>query len=181
MVDGPVSEKLRLSTKILSAYLQANAVQADQLAEIVRGIYAALGAVTAPQVAEAPVPAVSVRKSVRSDAIVCLECGKAQKTLKRHLSTAHGIEVEGYRAKYGLPSDYPLVAPDYAERRSVLAKKNGLGRKLRGDRGKSELTGGGTGVGNGLVSESGPDNGKAPAGKPPHKYPTSRYAKKEDK
>ena len=76
-------------------------------------------------------PAVPIKRSVRKATIVCLECGKVGKTLKRHLSTAHGLAVKEYRARWKLPANYPMVAPNYAAQRSAMAKKIGLGRKPR--------------------------------------------------
>ena len=81
------------------------------------------------QPAEAPSPAVSVDQSIIGDFLICLECGLQFKTLKRHLRTAHGLSPDEYRAKWNLPDDYPMVAPNYAQRRSDFAKKIGLGRK----------------------------------------------------
>ena len=81
------------------------------------------------QPAEAPSPAVSVEQSIIGDFLICLECGLQFKTLKRHLRTAHGLSPDEYRAKWNLPDDYPMVAPNYAQRRSDFAKKIGLGRK----------------------------------------------------
>lgn len=103
---------------------------AHNLAELFSDIHkAALSAATG-QAGEPEIkPVVSVRASVKPDHVVCLECGLQQKSLKRHLGTAHGLTPDQYRARYGLPADHPIVAPNYAARRSELAKKHGLGRK----------------------------------------------------
>ncbi len=126
-------ELIDLTAEIVSAYVGNNmVVQADVPALIVQ-VHAALAELSvppAPQIAEAAElkPAVPVRKSVTPEYIVCLEDGKRFKSLKRHLRTKYDLSPEAYRAKWGLPPDYPMVAPAYAEARSRLAKKIGLGR-----------------------------------------------------
>lgn len=121
-----------LASDILVAYVSNNSVPRSELPALIADVHAAIerlraGAVQAPQVA--PTPAVPVKKSVTPDQIVCLEDGKAFKSLKRHLSTHHGMTPEEYREKWNLPRDYPMVAPSYAEARSALARSMGLGRK----------------------------------------------------
>ena len=118
-----------LTTRIVAAYVAKNPITVDGLADLIRTTYAALlNTSTAEQpVPEKGQPAVPIKKSVKPDAIHCLECGKGQKMLKRHLAAAHGLTVDEYRAKWSLAKDYPMVAPDYAEHRSALAKKIGLG------------------------------------------------------
>jgi len=130
-MDDNNAELLDLTTSIVSAYVAHNNVPAGELTALIASTHAALaklgGEPEAP--AAAPlVPAVSIRKSVTPDAIICLEDGKSFKSLKRHLSK-FGLTPDQYRAKWGLPSDYPMVAPNYAEARSALAKAIGLGRK----------------------------------------------------
>ena len=130
----PVLENrmLEMAVEIISAYVTKNAVPASELPSLIFTIYASLGKVGAPESkpAEAPpaVPAVPIKKSVHEDYIICLNDGKKFKSLKRHLQTAYGLLPEDYRAKWGLPSDYPMVAPAYAKTRSDLAKKIGLGK-----------------------------------------------------
>jgi predicted transcriptional regulator len=125
-------ELLDLTASIVSAYVANNNVPAGELTALIASTHAALsklgGEPEAP--AAAPlVPAVSIRKSVTPEAIICLEDGKSFKSLKRHLGNKYGLTPEQYRTKWGLPADYPMVAPAYSEARSVLAKAAGLGRK----------------------------------------------------
>ena len=125
-------ELLDLTTSIVSAYVARNNVPRADLADLIASVHASLaklgGEPEAP--AAAPlVPAVSIRKSVTPEAIICLEDGKSFKSLKRHLSSKYDLTPEQYRTKWGLPADYPMVAPAYAEARSALAKSMGLGRK----------------------------------------------------
>ena len=131
---------LALTARVVAAHVGHNVVNADDLPDLIRSVYDALSglepsgnpgtarASTEPA-ATVPVPAVRPEASVFNDYIVCLEDGKKQKTLKRHLQSAHGLTPEAYRARWGLPPSYPMVAPDYAERRSELAKSIGLGTK----------------------------------------------------
>ncbi len=123
-------EMISLTTGIVSAYVSNNAVSTTDLPGLIETVYGSLnrvGTPAEPQIEQKP--AVSVKKSVTNAAITCLECGKGQKMLKRHLATAHGLTPDEYRAKWNLPHDYPMVAPDYAEKRRDLAMKIGLGRK----------------------------------------------------
>ncbi|MEX0859355.1 MAG: MucR family transcriptional regulator [Cucumibacter sp.] len=122
-----------LATDIVSAYVSNNAVSQSDLARLITDVYGALSSLSLVQTmpAEARKPAVSIKKSVAADYIVCLEDGKKFKSLKRHLSTHYNLTPEQYREKWGLPADYPMVAPNYAAARSALAKKMGLGRKRR--------------------------------------------------
>jgi predicted transcriptional regulator len=131
MVDNGSSETvLRLTAQIVSAHVEHNAVQADALPGLIEKVYQTLrGVGQTPVEAEKPVPAVPVKQSVRPDFIVCLEDGKKLKMLKRHLMTSYQMTPAQYRARWGLPADYPMVAPNYAKVRSSLAKKIGLGRK----------------------------------------------------
>ncbi|MFA5952883.1 MAG: MucR family transcriptional regulator [Hyphomicrobium sp.] len=126
------AELLDLTTSIVSAYVSNNNVQPADLVALIASTYSALaglGSEAAPAPAAALIPAVPIRKSVTPDAIICLEDGKKFKSLKRHLNTSYGLTPEQYRVKWGLPADYPMVAPAYAEARSALAKSMGLGRK----------------------------------------------------
>jgi predicted transcriptional regulator len=122
---------LTLAVDIVSAHVSHNAVTADQLPVLIQSVYtslAGLGHAPAP-VEEKREPAVSVRSSVKANAITCLECGAKMKMLKRHLSTDHGLSPAEYRTRWNLAADYPMVAPDYAAKRKELAVKIGLGRK----------------------------------------------------
>jgi len=122
---------IRLTTQIVAGYVGRNAIAVADLPELIRGTYQALSSAAAPlasQPAAPMVPAVPVRKSVQPGHVVCLECGKKLKMLKRHLRTDHGLTADEYRAKWGLAEDYPVVAPEYAKQRSTLALKLGLGR-----------------------------------------------------
>jgi len=125
-------ELLSLTTEIVSAFAGNNAVAVTDLPSIISSVYATLrgvGETQAEKPAEAPTPAVPIKRSVMPDHIVCLEDGKKLKMLKRHLNTRYNMTPEEYRRRWGLPADYPMVAPNYAEQRSSLAKKIGLGRK----------------------------------------------------
>ncbi|MGI9500640.1 MAG: MucR family transcriptional regulator [Geminicoccaceae bacterium] len=120
------------TAEIVGAYVTHHTVAAADLPNLIAIIgqqLAALGREPAKPEEEKPKPAVPIKRSVRTDDIVCLMCGKPQKMLKRHLSTRHDLSPADYRALFGLSDDYPLVAPAYAATRSALAKKIGLGRK----------------------------------------------------
>lgn len=132
MADNPVdSTILRLTARIVSAHAANNAVDPGTLPSVIRSVYDALVNIGTDPGASAPAekaqPAVPIRKSVFPDYIICLEDGKRLKMLKRHLSTSYNLTPEQYRQKWGLESNYPMVAPNYAELRSELAKKIGLG------------------------------------------------------
>ena len=123
---------VELSADIVSAYVSHNAVSPSDLTRLIADVHGALRALRsneAPAVVEDLKPAVPVRKSVAADYIICLEDGKKFKSLKRHLRTHYNLSPEEYREKWGLPADYPMVAPSYSATRSKLAKDNGLGRK----------------------------------------------------
>lgn len=127
-------ELVDLTAEIVAAYVSNNAVVATDLPGLISGVHRALeGAVVGGSEPEAPAqkPAVSPRKSVTPDHIICLEDGKKFKSLKRHLRTHYNLTPEEYREKWGLARDYPMVAPNYAAARSKLAKKMGLGQKGR--------------------------------------------------
>jgi predicted transcriptional regulator len=125
------SDILRMTAEVAAAYVGNNTVSAAQIPDIIRIIYSSLSALdhADPVPATDQKPLVPIKKSVTPEFIICLEDGKKLKMLKRHLRTAYGMTPEAYRAKWGLPLDYPMVAPNYAEQRSVFAKKIGLGRK----------------------------------------------------
>lgn len=128
------SNYIELAADIVSAYVSNNSVPSGELPTLINEIHSALvkvagGTVEAP--AEAPKPAVPIKKSVTPDYIVCLEDGKKFKSLKRHLRTQYNMTPEQYREKWGLAVDYPMVAPNYAKARSELAKEMGLGQQRR--------------------------------------------------
>ena len=129
------SDVVALTAEIVAAYVRNNTVASDDLAELIAKVHRALSAISQglPPGRESEKgdqkPAVPVKRSVHGDYIVCLEDGKKFKSLKRHLRTHYNLSPERYREKWGLPADYPMVAPKYAEARSVLAKKIGLGQR----------------------------------------------------
>ncbi|WP_079731396.1 MucR family transcriptional regulator [Novosphingobium mathurense] len=116
---------------IVSAHVSNNSIAAADLPGLIQAVYASLAALgRAPEPAQEELkPAVSVRASVKPDAVTCLECGEKMKMLKRHLGTEHGLTPAEYRARWSLPADYPMVAPDYAAKRKELAVRIGLGRR----------------------------------------------------
>jgi len=121
---------LAMAAEIVSGHVRHNTVAADQLSRLIQHVFNALA--TAERAATAPPktePAVTVKRSVFADHMVCLDCGKNLTMLKRHLMTDHKLTPEQYRQRWELPLSYPLVAPNYAKTRSALAKKFGLGRK----------------------------------------------------
>ncbi|MBN8606812.1 MAG: MucR family transcriptional regulator [Caulobacterales bacterium] len=124
-----------MAAKIVSAYVSANTIASQDLPGLIRTVYSALQDIAdAPAQAPetTPEPAVAVKKSITPDFIICLEDGKKFKSLKRHLRTRYGMNPDEYRAKWGLPHDYPMVAPNYAKERSTLAKRMGLGTSRKG-------------------------------------------------
>ncbi|MEI7608954.1 MAG: MucR family transcriptional regulator [Rhodospirillaceae bacterium] len=127
---------LALVSEIVGAYVAHNRVPVADLPALVTTVHQGLQAAPGPKndepVETAQKPAVAVKKSVRPDSIQCLECAKAMKMLKRHLGSDHGLTPTEYRAKWNLPSDYPMTAPDYAKARSTMALKIGLGRSKQG-------------------------------------------------
>ena len=131
-LEGDMNETLiTLTSDIVAAHLSNNDVEVDAVPSLITNVYQALSGLgeLEGQPEERPEPAVSIRASVKPDYIVCLEDGKKLKMLKRYLRTNYDMTPEEYRARWGLPSDYPMVAPNYAEKRRDLAKKIGLGRK----------------------------------------------------
>jgi predicted transcriptional regulator len=122
---------LRLTTDVVAAYLRNNPLPSSQIAEIINSVYRSLRTLEdsgGARFVESSKPAVPVRKSIQPDFLVCLEDGKRLKMLKRHLRSTYNLTPDQYRLKWGLPPDYPMVAPNYAEQRSSFAKKIGLGR-----------------------------------------------------
>ncbi|HEV2301514.1 MAG TPA: MucR family transcriptional regulator [Stellaceae bacterium] len=130
---GQSGDLLALTTEIVAAHVSNNTVSLTDLPQLINQVYSSLAnignVVTPPP--ERPQPAVPVKKSVHPDYIVCLEDGKKLKMLKRHLKTAYNMTPEAYRERWGLASDYPMVAPNYARQRSRLAKEIGLGTRAR--------------------------------------------------
>lgn len=131
-----MDQELRaLTAKIVTAYVAQNAVSPAEVANVIQAVFSSLSSIVTgdntQDTVPAPSPAVSVKKSVTPDAIICLECGKSLKMLRRHLHSDHGMSPADYRAKWGLPADYPLTAPAYASARSEMAKKIGLGQKRK--------------------------------------------------
>jgi predicted transcriptional regulator len=125
---------IRLAADIVSAYVSHNSVPSGEIPNLINQIHAALKRVSAGQtasLADPPKPAVSVKRSVTPEYIVCLEDGLKFKSLKRHLRTRYNLTPDQYREKFGLPPDYPMVAPNYAAARSKLAKDMGLGQQRR--------------------------------------------------
>jgi predicted transcriptional regulator len=139
MADNQAAEDtlLTLTADIVAAHVSNNSVAVNDLPNLIQNVHSALagisGAAAAPE--EKQEPKVSIRSSIKPDAITCLECGSRQKMLKRHLMTNHQLTPGDYRQKWGLQSDYPMVAPNYAEQRRTLAKSIGLGTKRRKTRG----------------------------------------------
>jgi predicted transcriptional regulator len=133
----PEQQLVALTADIVAAHLTHNKVAVSDVPDLIQQVHGALSTLgkSVPKPAEAKVPAVSLRASVRPEYLVCLECGAKQSSLKRHLQSAHGMTPERYRHEFGLPGTYPMIAPKYSERRSAIARAMGLGRK------KAEATG----------------------------------------
>ncbi len=125
---------LSMTVNIAASYVGNNKVARDDLPALINSLHEALAKLESGE--EIREPAVPINKSIKRNEIICLECGKGHKMLKRHLSSGHGLTVEEYRTQWGLARDYPLVAPNYAKQRSELAKKIGLGRKPAAARSK---------------------------------------------
>lgn len=139
MSEQDNGELLTLTTEVVAAYVSNNTVPADQLSSIISTVYGCLRTVATESSAEVhavATPAVPLKKSITPDAIICLNCGKPMKMLKRHLSAEHGLSIADYRAHWDLASDYPSVAPNYAAARSAMARKIGLGHKPKVKRGR---------------------------------------------
>ena len=135
----PQADLLRMTTEVVSAYVGNNTVAEGQISDVIKSVYSSLSTLDASgaeEKAQAQKPAVPIKRSITPDFIVCLEDGKKLKMLKRHLRTTYSLTPDEYRAKWGLPADYPMVAPNYAKQRSAFAKKIGLGRRSGGRRKK---------------------------------------------
>ncbi|MCB1550190.1 MAG: MucR family transcriptional regulator [Hyphomicrobiaceae bacterium] len=131
-IAAPETELLELTADIVAAYVSNNPLPSSEIGRVIADTYAAvskLQSAAEPQPQEKRAPAVPIKKSVTPDFIICLEDGKKFKSLKRHIGNFYNLTPDEYRAKWGLPADYPMVAPNYAAARSQLAKASGLGRK----------------------------------------------------
>ncbi len=132
--DAPMQKSddlLKLATEIVSAYVSNNTVTVGELNSVIKSVHATLGGLAGSMTSEPQTtqkPAVAIKKSITAEYIVCLEDGKKLKMLKRYLRSRYNLSPEEYRSKWGLPADYPMVAPNYAAQRSEFAKKIGLGR-----------------------------------------------------
>ena len=140
--DDMAETLLTLTSDIVAAHVSNNNVEVGEVPELISSVHGALAGLgqNVETQEERPEPAVSVRASVKPDYIVCLEDGKKLKMLKRYLRTNYDMTPEEYRARWDLPADYPMVAPNYAETRRELAKKIGLGRKPGQQRGRKKKT-----------------------------------------
>ncbi len=143
-MESPMSEMsetlITLTSDIVAAHVSNNTVPVDEIGTLINNVFNALASLGEAVVADVPLPepAVSIRASIKPDYIVCLEDGKKLKMLKRHLMTHYQMTPDQYRARWSLPADYPMVAPNYAEKRRELAKKIGLGRKPNQARGRKK-------------------------------------------
>ena len=139
---GRNQDLLRMTVDVVTAYVSNNAVSSAELPDLIRDVHASLrqtqGGTAAP--AEKPKPAIAIKKSVTPDFVICLEDGRKLKMLKRHLRTTYGMTPDQYRARWGLDPDYPMVAPNYAKRRSDFAKETGLGQKRTPQRQRKRAT-----------------------------------------
>ena len=135
MADGEMSDFIELTADIVSAYVSNHVVQVGDLTVLISDVHSALSNTSSPApvaaAVEKPKPPVPIRKSIEDDYLICLEDGQKFKSLKRHLMTHYNMTPEEYREKWGLPADYPMVAPAYAEARSRLAKEMGLGQRRK--------------------------------------------------
>ncbi len=127
--DKPTAELLEHTTRIVAAHVANNPIAAAELPDLIATVHQTLAILGPEEPAPKPKPAVPIKQSVKPEYIVCLDDGKKLKMLKRHLKTAYNMTPDDYRKRWGLPRDYPMVAPNYAKQRSALAKKIGLGRK----------------------------------------------------
>jgi predicted transcriptional regulator len=138
-VEFKPDDLLKLASEIVSAYVSNNPVPASELPSMIKSVHATLGSLAGAQVSDtltSQKPAVPVKKSITAEFIICLEDGKKLKMLKRYLRSNYNLTPEEYRAKWGLPADYPMVAPNYAAQRSEFAKKIGLGRNAPAHKGR---------------------------------------------
>jgi predicted transcriptional regulator len=128
-----LEEILRLAVRTVAAYVRHNSVPRSEIEPLIRDVFATMAGLSPEGAADAPKrpPAVPASRSVMADHIVCLEDGKKLKMLKRYLREKHKLTPEQYRRRWGLPADYPMVAPNYAKQRSQFAKRSGLGRHRR--------------------------------------------------
>jgi predicted transcriptional regulator len=137
---APREEVVRMASSIVAAYLKNNTLSTDQIPNLIRSVVSSLGGLenggNGEDKSENRKPAVSIKKSITPDYLICLEDGKKLKMLKRHLRATYNLTPEEYRAKWGLPADYPMVAPNYADQRSEFAKKIGLGKHPAPGRGR---------------------------------------------
>ena len=127
-------EALRMTADIVASFVANNKITPEQLTELIRSIHKTVGSLSQKnesKLQEKPKPAVAINRSVSSDYIICLEDGKKLKMLKRYLRSTYNMTPEDYRKRWGLPPDYPMVAPSYAARRSEFAKRIGLGKGVR--------------------------------------------------
>jgi predicted transcriptional regulator len=127
-------DALRMTADIVASFVSNNKVSSDELTEIIRSVHKTVAGLSGSNGAaptEKPKPAAPINKSVHNDYIICLEDGKKLKMLKRYLRSTYGLSPDDYRKRWGLPADYPMVAPSYAARRSEFAKKIGLGKGVR--------------------------------------------------
>jgi len=137
-------EILRMTAEVVASYLGNNMIPAAQIPEVINTVYGALNGIDTDggeAKGEPQKPAIPIKKSITNEFIICLEDGKKLKMLKRHLRTTYGLSPDEYRAKWGLPADYPMVAPNYAAQRSAFAKKIGLGRTAGKPRGRGRKAG----------------------------------------
>jgi predicted transcriptional regulator len=127
----PRDELLRITTRVVSAYVGNNPIADTEISDVIQSVYGSLHELGngASEPVNKQKPAVPIKRSITSDRIICLEDGKQLKMLKRYLRTTHGMTPDEYRAKWGLPADYPMVAPNYAKQRSAFAKEIGLGKR----------------------------------------------------
>jgi predicted transcriptional regulator len=127
----PRDELLRMTTRVVSAYVGNNPIADTQISDVIQSVYGSLHGLGngASEPVNKQKPAVPIKRSITPDRIICLEDGKQLKMLKRYLRTTHGMTPDEYRAKWGLPADYPMVAPNYAKQRSAFAKEIGLGKR----------------------------------------------------
>lgn len=128
-MDEELNRRISLTAEMVAAYVSKNTIDPEKLPHLITSVFQSLSPKAEP-VSELPTPAVPIKRSVFPDYIICLEDGKKLKMLKRHLNAAYGMTPEQYRAKWGLPVEYPMVAPNYANRRSELAREMGLGREI---------------------------------------------------
>ena len=131
---GKGDELLKFASEIVAAYVSNNPIPVAEIPAMIKSVHATLGGLAGGAPSETPTalkPAVAIKKSVTPEFIICLEDGKKLKMLKRYLRSRYDLTPEEYRAKWGLPADYPMVAPNYSTERSALAKKIGLGQTRR--------------------------------------------------